>query len=80
MDALIWDKWILLAAFLLDIFFKIIWEAFHDHTLQMYMLISPHCLCILLDSQTVETLRSACIFMCHLVMLSFSKSILGQAV
>ena len=61
-------------------FFKIIWEAFHDHTLQMYMLISPHCLCILLDSQTVDTLRSACIFMCRLVMMSFSKSILGQAV
>ena len=61
-------------------FFKIIGEAFHDHTLQMYMLISPHCLCILLDSQTVDTLRSACIFMCRLVMMSFSKSILGQAV
>ena len=25
------------------------------------------------DSQTVETLRSACIFMCRLVMLSFKK-------
>ena len=32
------------------------------------------------DSQTVETLRSACISMCRLVMLSFKKSILGQAV
>ena len=32
------------------------------------------------DSQTVETLRSACIFMCRLVMLSLLKSILGQAV
>ena len=38
-----------------------------DHTLQMYMLISPHCLCILLDSQTLETLRSAYIFMCRLI-------------
>ena len=28
-DAFTWDKWILLAAFLLDFFFKIIWEAFH---------------------------------------------------
>ena len=54
-------------------FFKIIWEACHDHTLEMYMLISPDYLCILLDSQTVETRRSACIFMCRLVMLSFSK-------
>ena len=26
------------------------------------------------DSQTLETLRSACIFMCRLVMLSFKKS------
>ena len=37
-----------------------------DHTVQLYMLISPHYLCILPDSQTVETLRSACIFMCRL--------------
>ena len=30
------------------IFFKIIWEAFYiDHTIQMYRLIRPHCLCIL---------------------------------
>ena len=29
MDAFTWDKWIILAAFLLDFFFKIIWEAFH---------------------------------------------------
>ena len=38
-----------------------------DHTLQMYMLISPHCLCNLPDWQTVETLRSACIFMSCLI-------------
>ena len=29
MDAFTWTKWILLAAFLLDFFFKIIWEAFN---------------------------------------------------
>ena len=63
------------------IFFKIIWEAFYiDHTIQMYRLIRPHCLCILSGFQTVETLRSACIFMCRLVMLSFTKIILGQEV
>ena len=29
MGAFTWDKWILLAALLLDFCFKIIWEAFH---------------------------------------------------
>ena len=38
-----------------------------DRTLKMYMLIRSHCLCILPGSQTVETLRSACIFMCRLI-------------
>ena len=33
MDAFTWDKWILLAAFLLDIFFKMIWKYFIDHML-----------------------------------------------
>ena len=32
------------------------------------------------DSQTVDTLRPACIFMCRLTMLSLSKGIIGQAV
>ena len=48
MDAFTWDKWILLAAFLLDFFSKLFGRHFIDHTLQMYRLISPHCLCILL--------------------------------
>ena len=62
-------------------FSKLSGKHFTDHTLQiMYRLINPCCLCILPASQTVETLRSACIFMCRLVMLYFSKSISGQAV
>ena len=55
--------WILLAVFFLFQNYL----GITDHTLQMYMLISPHCLCILPDSQTVETLRSACTFMCQLI-------------
>ena len=47
MDAVTWDKWILLAAFLLDFFTKLSGKHFLYHTLQMYRLISPHCLCIL---------------------------------
>ena len=47
MDALTWDKRILLAAFLLDFFSKLSGKQFADHTLQMHMLISPHCFCIL---------------------------------
>ena len=48
MDVVTWDKWILLVAFLLDFFFKIIWESLiTDQTLQVYRLISADCLCIL---------------------------------
>ena len=48
MDAFTWDKWILLAAFLLHFFSsKLSGKHCIDHTLQMYRLISPHCLCIL---------------------------------
>ena len=50
-----------------------------DYMLQMYMLISPHCLCILPDSQTVETLRSACIFMCRLIVCLYQIAFFGQA-
>ena len=46
-DAFTWDKWILLAAFLLHFFSKLSGKHFIDHTLQMYRLISLHCLCIL---------------------------------
>ena len=54
------------------IFSKLSRKHFVDHTLQMYRLISLLC-AFYPDSQTVETLRSACIFMCRLVMLSFKK-------
>ena len=48
MNAFAWDKWILLAAFLIDFFFsKLSGKHFSDHTRQIYRLISPHCLCIL---------------------------------
>ena len=48
MDAFTWDKWILLAAFLLDCFSsKLSGKHFANHTLQMHILISPHCLCTL---------------------------------
>ena len=47
MDTFTWDKWILLAAFLLDFFSKLSGKHFIDQTLQMYRLISPYCLCIL---------------------------------
>ena len=48
MSTFTWDKWILLAAFLLDFFQKYLGSILIiDHTLQMYRLISPHCLCIL---------------------------------
>ena len=53
MDAFTCDKWILLAAFLLE-FNKDIWESFiTDLTLQTYMLISPPVCAFFPDSQTV---------------------------
>ena len=51
-------------------FSKLSGKHFIDHTLQMYRLINPTVCAFYPDSQTVETLRSACIFMCGLVMLS----------
>ena len=52
-------------AFLLDTFSKKLSEKhFTDHTLQMYMLISPHCLCILPDAQTVKTLSDKPLYPC----------------
>ena len=51
-----------------------------DHTLQMYRLISPHCLCNRpWGANSGDSLRSAYIFMCCLIVLSLSNSILGQA-
>ena len=41
-------------------FSKLSGKHFADHTLQMHMLISPHCLCIQPDVQTVEI--SVCIY------------------
>ena len=71
MDEFAWEKWTLLAAFLLDFFSKIIWESLiTDQTLQ----ISVPIICAFYpDSQTVQTLRSACIFLCNLMMLSLSN-------
>ena len=44
MDAFTRDKWILLATFLLEFISKLSGKHFTDHALEMYRLISPHCL------------------------------------
>ena len=61
-------------------FSKIIWEAFHwSHVTDVRVGLSVPTVCAFYpDSQTVETLRSACIFMCRLVILSLSKANLGK--
>ena len=83
MDASTWDKWILLEALFWEFLFSklISWKHFTDHTLHAYWMIIPHCLCILTWCEnSAFTLRSAYTSMCHLIMLSLSTSILGQAV
>ena len=60
--------------FISSIFVRFIFQNYLGSILhlQMYRLISLLC-AFYPDSQTLETLRSACIFMCRLVMLSFKK-------
>ena len=79
MDAFTWDKRISLAAYLLD-FFKIIWNDWSLITRYRCIGWSVPTVCAFyLHLQTVETIRSQCIFMCRLINnLSLSNSILGQ--
>ena len=54
---------------------------FTDHTLQMYRLVSPHCLSILpYCANSGDSLRSAYIYMCRLVMVLYQIAFLGQTV
>ena len=69
------DKWILVATFLLYFFFQNWLGSISLITHYRFTGWSVPTVCALYpDSQTVETLRSACIFMCRLVMLSFKKA------
>ena len=80
MDAFTWDKWISLAAFLLDFFSKLSGKHFIYHTLQTYMLISPqlfvHSTMILKQWRHLDQR----VYLCTIWSCCLSKSILGQGV